>query len=220
MGTLGLIWRIATGPVWILWSGYKGLWWVFGDTHEPAAKASGKAPADPAQDASFQVVDSGPRPLPTPVRALRGGFVGSLMASGGLLLATNAMAASQVMEPGRAVVSWLWGSAIIAVTSIFMVRRAVRLDRQRQGLKSVIRGARDMAQKAAVACTWATQAAVKRAAGSVAGCARAGVDKAGELNQRHGIADRARSRAGAALSSLRRLWASVGRGTSQTRSAA
>jgi hypothetical protein len=219
MGTFGLLWRIATGPVWILWSGYKGLWWVFGDTHEPVAKSASKNAAAPAQDASFQVVDSGPKSLPTPVRALRGGFVGTLMASGGLLFATNAMAATSVVTPDRGIAAWLWGTAIVAVTSIFMVRRAVRLDRNRKGFASVIRGAKSAAGKAAGACGWAAQRAVQCAASGARQTVQAGAERAREINQRHGVAQKARDqvkqKAGSAWNSARRLWNSIGRGTSR-----
>lgn len=219
MGTFGLLWRIATGPVWVLWSGYKGLWWVFGDTHEQVAKSASKNAGTPAQDASFQVVDSGPKALPTPVRALRGGFVGTLMASGGLLLATNAMAATSVVTPDRGVAAWLWGTAIIAVASIFMVRRAVRLDRNRKGFASVIRNAKSAAGKAAGVCTRAAHRAVQCAANGAKETVRAGAGCAQEFNQRHGVAqkakDQVKQKAGSAWNAARKLWNSIGRGTSQ-----
>ncbi len=218
MGMIGLAWRIATGPIWILWTGYKGLWWLFGDTHEKPQPAGAGAsaglgvgaavnpPEDRIQDqkTAFEVVDSSPVPLPLPRRALRAGFAGSLLSSLGLLLACNALGAAGVMSHDRALLAWAWGSAMISVGSIFAVRRVTRADRRKRGVKAVLRGARDSVARA---CTWA--------AGKTVGGVRDGVcwgaARATEINGRHGVSQKAGSVFRAAALGARRVWSSIGR---------
>lgn len=230
MGTLGLVWRVATGPIWILWSGYKGLWWVFGDTHEPAApKAQAKGPAKDAfagapaaddQRTAFEVVDSSPKPIAPPIRTLRGGFVGSLLASIGMLLATNGMAAAGVMSPERAMVGWLWGSALISVASVLMVRQVARRNRRKRGLSSMLQSVKGAAGDAVAGARGACRWAAERAAKGV----QAGAAQVASINQPREAKAPERCSVGSSAATLRsrarRFWSSIGRGTTETRTAA
>ncbi len=232
MGIFGLGWRIATSPVWLLWSGYKGLWWVFGDTHEPAAPAGPRtsqrvgSPVPPAagvkadQKTSFEVMDSGPRPIAPPIRKLRGGFVGTILASLGMLLASNGMAAAGVMSPDRAMFAWVWGTALTAVMSILMVRRVARADRRRRGVASVFRDVKGAAGNAflgaAGACRWAACNVKDKVAVGV----KVGAQRAGEANRKHQIAERLKASAGAACVAARKAWSSIGRAAPETKPAA
>lgn len=222
MGMLGLVWRIATGPIWILWSAYKGLWWVFGDTHEkPDASrrpAKGDAAAVGAQQASFEVVDSSPRPIPAPVRLLRGGFAGSVLASLGLLLASNGLSAGGVMAPERAVAAWLWSSAIVAVGSIYLVRQAARRHRRKQGIAAMLRSVKEAAggavRGAHSACMWAAAKAGER----VNRPAPAPAD--GSPAPARSVKEKVEQSFGGLRDRARRAWNAVGRATPETRTAA
>ncbi|MCC6426792.1 MAG: hypothetical protein IT435_08210 [Phycisphaerales bacterium] len=220
MGTLSLVWKLATGPIWLMWSGYKGLWWVFGDTHAtPTAKprsqvqpADGKADAtvagaDGDQKSSFEVVDSRPEKLPVPKKALRGGFIGTLLCSAGMFIAGNGLAATQVMSPERAMAAWMWGTGMVAVVSIFAVRRIARLDRERRGFKHFFRCA---GSKAAGACTWAAGQAAKGAAGAV-NLGKRGVEEAAGLNNRHDVTGKVKAGVGGVMGAARKAWSSIGR---------
>ncbi|GMV26165.1 MAG: hypothetical protein AMXMBFR58_21960 [Phycisphaerae bacterium] len=228
MGTLPLIWKIATGPIWLLWSGYKSLWWVFGDTHEPvklrsaSARDKNAAPskdAKPDQAAAFEVVDSSPRPIPAPTSKLRAGFIGTLFSSAGLYLVSRGLAVSGTMSDERAVFAWLWGSALIAVLSIFMVRRSARKAREKRGLAAMFRSVRDAgacaaagaAATAAGACQWARESLRTPAAGQP-------VEPAVKAEPQASHAFK-RSMAGA-CSAARRAWHSIGRPRASSRTAA
>lgn len=228
MGMITLAWRIATGPAWILWNGYKGLWWTFGDTHEPAARQAerpgsslGQAPAGdhaiPAaaaeQSRSFEVTDSGPRPIPAPTRLLAGGFAGTALSSAGMFLVANAAAAAGALPPDRAILAWGWSSVLVAVSSIFMVRAVARRQRKKSGIRSILRtvgeagrSAADHARRhASAACRWAASQ----------GAPRADHHTVPVGGSRSFVREKAATAAGA----LRRAWGAIGRPKPATKAA-
>lgn len=115
---LTLMTRVLLSPLWALWWVYRFLWWTFSPDAPPAA-----APA--AGGKAFDIVDSRPTPPKLPVGALRGGFIGSLAASGGLAVLASTAARHDIVQPASAAAIWAWTSVLIFVMSIFAVRRVV-----------------------------------------------------------------------------------------------
>lgn len=128
--------KIAFFPVWILWKGYTGLWWAFDDVPSPrkvpgAAGVAGAAAVagGPAQDTSFQVIDSMPRAeaRPKPLLALRLGFAASLIGSAMLGAITGGISEAGHLTPQHAAMAWAWGSLALFVGSVWSIARARRV---------------------------------------------------------------------------------------------
>lgn len=137
LAVLSLMSKIVFFPVWALWRAYLVLWWAFDTRTAPAVTSPAAAPGE--QDASFQVTNSKPEqlPLPLPKGALRGGFVGTSLVSIALGVACAALADHHMIEPGRAAVAWVWGSALATVASLLAVRAVAK--RQRAKLSPIAR---------------------------------------------------------------------------------
>jgi hypothetical protein len=225
--------KIATSPVWILWRGYKGLWWVFGESSpaasrttrstrdegsmpDPAAAAPAISDADPSHSPAIPA-------MPVPIGLLRGGFAGTALASVGFLLIGQAMSAASVIEPERAMFAWLWATLAASVGSIFAVRSIARRRhaRSHKGLRGTIRrtvaNAVDVCSKAGAKAIDGTKRCAKvGAAGAAIGSnlgARGlcwGAEKAKSLDQRYHVKDRAARCAGSAWSAVKRAADSIG----------
>lgn len=151
LDVLTLMTRVLLSPLWGLWWVYRFLWWTFSPDPLPAAT--------PSHDAkSFDIVDSRPIPKALPMGALRGGFIGSVAASGGLAMLASTAARNDIVQPASALALWGWTSVLVLVLSIFAVRTVVlRRDlkaSQRRGVahaaKGVARGAAKVAKAAAI----------------------------------------------------------------------
>lgn len=144
MGPIPLAWRIATSPVWLLWSGYAAMWWLFEDDPAPAAKSPAPAPKPgptpgptpgPANAQAVPAAVAAPIAPPAPAKpkrptqALIGGFIGTGFFSAAALIGTNAAAQSGFIAHDRALGLWLWITATVALTSQYMIKRAVARDR-------------------------------------------------------------------------------------------
>lgn len=153
---LRLMSRVAAWP-------FRGLWWVYGIVYwafEPEAPKA--ATPEGSQDAAFEVTDSRPRSRP-PAGVLRGGFLGTLAASGGLGLLASSAARSGMVQPATAAVTWAWMSALVLVASTFAVRhvarkREERRERVRRLFAAPVRAAA-AAKAACVSAATSTQAA-------------------------------------------------------------
>jgi hypothetical protein len=138
--------RVAFAPVWVLWRGYRVLWWAFDDSDgrraegavsvappgtPPAADARPNTDAPlhgPEQQASFEIVDTSPRPDPPPLGALRGGFAASLLASigTGVYLAGGEHPG---LSTSGAWMAWAWATLLGAVASVYVVAHVARRQR-------------------------------------------------------------------------------------------
>ena len=156
MGIFSLVRRVVTLPGRIVWNGYKGLWWAFGD-EQPAN-------ADPVQAGAARLRLN---------RTLRFGF-GSTLATSAAMGLFSAIA----VDEGRFSTPtgwwlWAWSTGLAAVISIWAVRHVSRqqIARNAQGLKghagAAAAGFRDMGRDVAgaavkakdVACDAGRQAA-------------------------------------------------------------
>lgn len=185
---LQLMGKVAFFPIWLLWKGYLFLWWAFDDakpkvgaqtpsntqagTHAEGVNGGGAAAGVVGgQDAAFQVVDSRPKAIERaiPIGALKGGFLGTMMASIGVFLGMQAAAGANVLNPSVVMPLWLWTTGVVSVASIFAVRRVVRKREQRK--RRMVERARQLANAAGNLAVGASRFAVNRVAPA---CVRAG----------------------------------------------
>lgn len=144
LGALRIGSKVVFAPVWVLWRGYRVLWWAFDDSDQrraesaaslappgaPPAASSADEPAPQTdaprhgveQNAAFEITDSTPRPAPEPVGTLRCGFAAALAVS--VLAAIDAAdrARTDHLSHAGAWALWGWASILAAVVSIIVVR--------------------------------------------------------------------------------------------------
>jgi hypothetical protein len=160
-----LMYKVLLSPLWLLWQAYNGLWWAFDDSDsrptpamppaEPTADLPGPRTSRVAQDAAFEVIDTRPPPAPRPMGALRGGFIGSLVACGAFAWAGDAASGAGWIKGNTALTLWLWASCVVFVGSLWAVKNVARrqaIEKPRgwwAKAKSTCGGFKDMAIAAA-----------------------------------------------------------------------
>jgi hypothetical protein len=127
LAVLLLMGRVLCSPLWLLWKGYGALWWAFDDSDATPKLATAEARVqDRAQQASFEVVDSSPKPAPAPKGPLMGGFVGSLASSAAFMWGTRLGVTEGALSDKQAWMIWGWATAVVFVGSLWVVRHVAR----------------------------------------------------------------------------------------------
>ena len=103
--TIRTLFAAATFPVRTLFRGYRALWWAFADSAR-----SGPVRA-PGQGSSFEVVDSTPKPAPTPEKHLRKGFTLTLVFAAIAGVLAIIAGSSDALTPRHAATLWAWSAA-------------------------------------------------------------------------------------------------------------
>lgn len=163
--TIRTLFAAATFPVRTLFRAYRALWWAFADSAR-----SGPVRA-PGQGNSFEVVDTTPKPTPTPERHLRKGFTLTLVFAAIAGLLSIVAGSSDALTPRHAATLWAWSSAAAWVLSYLKVRAWVRADPStppswRELIRRAPGATYDAARKAGTACKAAATSDPARKAAS------------------------------------------------------
>jgi hypothetical protein len=143
--TLRVFGRVLLAPLYVLWLGYRGLWWAFDDSdaRREAGSAMDAPPESPpppqidtdaprfppVQSQAFEIVDTTPRPAVPPTGPLRGGFAATMVWTALFGYFCRGWAEAG-MSSSRAWILWGWGSTAFAVVSLFIVRHVASREAQ------------------------------------------------------------------------------------------
>ena len=185
---LSIMSKFIFAPVWLLWKGYGLLWWAFEGTGRLAEKDAAR---EPDRGNSFDISDSRPcvAALAAPTGLLRGGFIGTLMASGVFAGFASLLAEGHAVSSDRAWALWACGTGFAAVGSIFAVRRVAMARARRKTLAGRVKERAVGGARRAVAAGAAAGVAVSAAVQEVGRAAGRTVDAVVE-RVRGGTADR------------------------------
>lgn len=146
--SLRVLMRVLFAPVWVLWQGYRVLWWAFEGNprrREDGAATNappGSSPADATapdslqtdapkhgegQNAAFEVTREVCRRPATPTGALRAGFASALIVSA--LCGWWVLAQDPAMSARAGWAIWAWATLLAAVGSVWVVRHIARRQR-------------------------------------------------------------------------------------------
>lgn len=146
--SLRVLTRALFAPIWVLWQGYRVLWWAFeGNPRRREDGAATNAPPGPSpadattpdplqtdaprhgegQNAAFEVTREVCRRTPAPTGALRAGFASTLIVSA--LCAGAVLAQDPAMSARAGWAVWAWATLLAAVGSVWVVKHIAQRQR-------------------------------------------------------------------------------------------